>query len=106
MLGVVLQHDGHEIHVILRKEAFGLELSVCLPKSGASIVTDKSVKIVFALSPFHEGWAATNHDEEDYGGRKEIDILTAVMLLRNNLRRHVTRSANVTRIKPFSVTSV
>ena len=106
VLWVVLEHHSHEIHEVFREEAFGLELSMGEPESGASIVTDQFVEVIFFVGPPHEGRATTDHDEEDDSSCKEIDVRSVVVFALEDLGRHVTWSANIARVEASAITTL
>ncbi len=93
LVGVEVEHSGHQVLELLVEEAFRLALLVQSPELLAAIRGDQLVMRIFHVSHV-EGRMAGIQDEEDDTEGEQIDNLALVRLLGVNLRSHEAERAN------------
>lgn len=96
LVGVELEHASDQVLEFLGVEAFGLALrvGVSLPEEVGSVRGEQLVVVVLLVG-HAEGWVSRIEDEENDAKGKQVNDLTLVWLLGQNLRSHVAWRADL-----------
>ena len=95
LVRVELEHAGDQVLEVGRVEALSLagRVGVGLPEEIASVGGQQLVVVVLLIG-HAEGWVTRVEDEENHTEGEEVDDLTLVGLLLENLRSHVAWRAD------------
>jgi len=87
LAGMKLQHEGHQLLELIRKETGRPAVRVLLPEEVGPVSDDQLVGLVVRVSPVE--WEITRvHNEQNYTESEQVHILTLVRVSYDNLGRH------------------
>lgn len=104
LMWMELEHAGDQVFELIGEESLRLPCVMCLPEEICPVRCKKFE--VYVLRPRHlEWWMLCKHDEQDNGCCEEVNDLTLIWLLFENLRGHVSWCSDNRSVKSATISS-